>query len=120
MGYKGGDRSEFGIIDNLDYEKDYSKTYQPEKYGCIAVCSDALSDWYPLLTDMPSFYHTYSRPEFNFALYGVTLIPPSSLDLLTDVMKSKTRDEFMADTLDIIELLEKAKSEDKFVIIYGV
>jgi hypothetical protein len=120
MGYKGGDRSEFGIIDNLDYEKDYAKAYEPDKYGCIAICSDAVSDWYSFLTDMPSFYHKYSRPEFGIARYGVTLIPPSSLDLLTDVMKSKTRNEFKPDALEIIKLLEKAKSEDKFVILYDV
>jgi hypothetical protein len=118
MSYKGGDRSEFGIIDAFDREKDYAKTYEPEKYGCIAVCEEALNDWYPLLAEMRTYFGAYSRPAFNIARYAVTLIPPSSLDLLIDIIKSSTKEAFMEDSLEIARLLEQAKLENKYVILY--
>jgi hypothetical protein len=120
MGYKGGDRSEFGIIDELDCEKDYGLTYEPEKYGCNVICEEALNDWYPLLKDMPTYYGSYSHPAFNIARYAVTLIPPLSLDLLIDTIKTSTKDKYKEDSLEIIELLEKAKTNNKHVILYDV
>ena len=36
------------------------------------------------------------------------------------VIKSKTTDEYMGDALEIIELLEMAKRQGKYVIHYGV
>jgi hypothetical protein len=118
MSYKGGDRSAFGIVDAFDREKDYAKTYEPEKYGCIAVCEEALNDWYTFLKEMPTYYGGYSCPGFNIARYAVTLIPPSSLDLLIKTIKSSTKDEFREDSLEIVELLQQARLKDKYVILY--
>ena len=44
MSYKGGDRAEFGIIDDFDINKDYGDSYEPQRYRCIAICDDALND----------------------------------------------------------------------------
>ncbi len=43
---------------------------------------------------------------------------PRTLDLLMSVIHQKTRDVFMADALEIIELMEEAKQKNKFVILY--
>jgi hypothetical protein len=118
MGYNGGDRSEFGIVDEMDCEKNYEATYEPQRYGCIAICEEALGDWYPLLNEMPTYHGSTSRPALNIARYAVTLIPPSSLALLIDTIKTSTKDEFMEDALEIVELMEKAKASDQYVILY--
>jgi hypothetical protein len=120
MGYTGGDRSEFGIIDIFDSMKDYTNIYEPKKYDCIAICEEALNDWYPLLQKMPTYHGRYSCPAFNIARYAVTLIPPTSLDLLINAIKSSTKAEFREDSLEIVDLLEKAKMKNRYVILYDV
>ena len=120
MSYQGGDRAEFGIIDDFDPQKDYGDSYEPERYHCIAICDDALNDWWDGIQDMRTYFHCYNRPETALARWGVTLIPPESLDQLIAVIKRKTADEYMNDALEIIELLKMAKRQDKYVIHYGV
>ena len=120
MSYTGGDRSEFGIIENIDPTKDYSGSYEPEKYQCTAICEEAIDDWWNELTDMKSYYHCMDRPETNIARFGVTLIPPESLELLINVMRTKTRPDFMGDSLEIVDLLLTAKKRNKYVILYDV
>jgi hypothetical protein len=93
-------------------EQNYGLTYEPEKYGCTAICEEALNEWYPLLKEMPTYHCRYSRPAFNIARYAVTIIPPSSLDLLIYTIKTSTKDEFKEDSLEIIDLLENAKTVD--------
>jgi hypothetical protein len=120
MSYKGGDRAEFGIVDKLDPEKDYGDPYEPKEYHCIAICDDALNDWWDELTEMKTYFHCLKRPDRNLARWGVTLIPPESLDILTEVIMNNTQAEYMSDGLEIIEVLKKAKAENKFIIHYGV
>jgi hypothetical protein len=67
MSYKGGYRSEFGIIDNFDYEKDYGKTYQPKKYGCIAVCAEALDDSGLFFKDIEGMFTVCSQIRWKIA-----------------------------------------------------
>jgi len=120
MSYKGGYSAEFGIIDNFDAQKDYSASYEPEKYHCVAICEYALNDWWDSLSEMKTYFNSFSRPEKNLARCGVTLIPPDSLELLIAVIDGNTKEEFRSDGLEIIDILKKAKSENKFVIHYGV
>ena len=120
MSYKGGCRAEFGIIDDFNPQKDYGDSYEPERYHCIAICDDALNDWWDDIQDMRTYFHCYNRPETALARWGVTLIPPESLGQLMTVIKRKTAGEYMEDALEIIELLKMAKKQGKFVIHYGV
>lgn len=120
MSYKGGDRAEFGIIDELDPQKDYGESYEPEQYHCIAIHDDALNDWWDDIQDIRTYFHCYNRPETALARWGVTLIPPESLQRFIAVIQTKTVHDYMNDALEIIELLEMAKRQGKFVIHYGV
>lgn len=120
MGYKGGCRAEFGIIDHIDPLKNYGDSYEPEKYGCIAICDDVINEWWDDLISMKSYFHCLSREETALARWGVTLIPPESLNLLINVIQTKTSDDYKEDALEIVELLVKAKAQGKFVIHYGV
>lgn len=50
-------RMEFGIIDELDPDRDYSRTYDPEKFGCMTLDDDLyMNDWYVAALDMPSYF----------------------------------------------------------------
>lgn len=51
MSYKGGNRVEFGIIDDFDINKDYGDSYDPQRHHCVAICDDALNDWWERLTE---------------------------------------------------------------------
>lgn len=120
MSYKGGDRAEFGIIDDFDVKKDYGESYEPKRYHGIAICDSALDDWWEQLSEIESYFHSFSRPSRGLARWGVTLIPPESLSLLIGIVKTQTKPEYQNDAMEIIELLEKAQKSDKFVIHYGV
>ncbi|NLO42524.1 MAG: hypothetical protein GX109_05775 [Bacteroidales bacterium] len=120
MSYKGGDRAEFGIIDDFDTNKDYGDSYEPERYHCVAIVDDALDDWWELLTEMNSHFHCFSRPSKALARWGITIIPPESLSLLIDIIRTETKEAFQEDASDIIVLLEEAKRKNKFVIHYGI
>ena len=115
-GYQGGDRAEFGILEQVDPEKDYGGEYTPHAYGCIAVCDDSLEGWYPRCEQMETYFHTLRRPAHGFARYGVTLIPPRSLPLLLELARSAKGEG--AELL--VETVRRAMTEGKYVIHYGV
>ena len=120
MSYKGGDRAEFGIIDEFDRNKDYGNEYKPEKYRCIAICDDALNAWWEHLKDMDTFFHTYKRPEKGLARWGITLIPPASALQLRNVIDTYTEVPYKADAAEIISLLDEAIEKHMYIIHYGV
>jgi hypothetical protein len=61
-----------------------------------------------------------SRPGTNLARFGVTLIPPESLEHMMNVIRTKTRDDFMPDALEVLSVMETARQQNKFVILYDV
>lgn len=71
--------AEFGIIHHFEEGKDYSY-YEPEKYNCVAIDDDILNDWWNELTLIRTYFHSYSRRNLALARWGVTLIPPESLE----------------------------------------
>ena len=120
MSYKGGDRAEFGIIDKFDRCKDYGAEYKPDKYHCIAICDDALNDWWEHLADMDTYFHTYKRPKKGLARWGITLIPPSSIPRLRRVVDTYTESQYKSDASEIIALLDEAIKKNLYVIHYGI
>lgn len=114
---------EFGIIDCLE---DYDEVeYEPEKYNCISVDDDLLSEVYHdglknKIKNLETFAHNTSRPFKDLAYYGITLIPPTSLkyflDIITEAHITHKSREF--------EMLRKKISEairkDKWMIHYGI
>lgn len=109
----------FGIIDNIDYEKNYIN-YQPLKYNCISVDDDIILSLYEKLSIVKTYYHSLKRPEFGFAYYGITIIPPESFSLFFEVVTSS---RFHKKSVELNELAEKiiqAKEEKKYMIHYGV
>lgn len=126
-----GPYAHFGIIDCLDRQKDYSVFNDGlnfkdclEKYHCVAIPDDVINDWWDGLTLMKSYYHQFDRPDTALARWGVTLIPPDSLDLFIEIIVARTSKRFSelckTEIADLLNLLARAKSEARFVIHYGV
>ncbi|WP_349948748.1 hypothetical protein ABFV83_10135 [Lacrimispora sp. BS-2] len=112
--------AEFGIIDTFDKNKDYGDEYTPQKYNCVAIDDEVVSDWWDRLLTMKTYFHCYSRPETALTRYGITLIPPESLDLFYDIVANNTKKEFTSQISCLLDLIQKAKNENKFIIHYGV
>lgn len=112
--------AEFGIIDKFEKDKDYSNNYEPQKYNCIAIDDTIIDDWWNKLITIKTYFHCYSRPNFALARWGVTLIPPESLEDFYDIVSTDKRSKSSKELIDLMKLLRKAISENKYVIHYGV
>lgn len=112
--------AEFGIINKFEKDKDYSSEYEPKKYNCIFIDDDILNDWWDKLILIKTYYHSYSRPNFALARWGVTLIPPESLESFCDIILNDRRSESSKELIDLLMLLRKAISENKYIIHYGI
>ena len=111
--------AQFGIIDNFKRDKDYSD-YDPEKYSCIDIDDDILDEWWNELSLMKTYFHCYSRPSSSLARYGVTLIPPESLQTFYKVVSKDKKSKLSKELIDLMALLRRAISENKYIIHYGV
>ena len=111
--------AEFGIIEEFDPEKNYM-SYEPKKYNCIAIDDDYIEDWWRKLTTVKTYFHCYSRPEFALARWGITLIPPESLGQFYDIVARDSRSETVVELIALKVLLQKAITENKYVIHFGV
>ncbi|OKP96214.1 hypothetical protein [Paenibacillus sp. P46E] len=111
--------AEFGIIDQFETDKDYSK-YEAETYHCIAVADDFLNDWWDELSLIKTYFHSYSRPGLSLARWGVTLIPPESLEAFYSIVLKDKQSKSSSELIDLMRLLRQAIEEKKYVIHYGV
>ena len=120
---KAGDNmacvAQFGIIDKFQKDKDYSD-YDPHKYNCVAIDDDVLDDWWNELALIKTYFHCYSRPNFSLSRWGVTLIPPESLEAFCNIVAEDMKSKSSEELIDLMILLRKAISENKYVIHYGV
>lgn len=112
--------AEFGIIDEFEKDKDYSVEYEPQKYNCIAIDDNILNDWWTELILIKTYFNSYSRPNFALARWGVTLIPPESLEDFYNIVSKDKCSKSSKELIDLMILLRKAISENKFIIHYGV
>jgi len=112
--------AQFGIIEEFEKDKDYASSYEPQRYNCVAIDDDILSDWWNKLTLIKTYFHCYNRPSFALARWGVTLIPPESLEAFYNIVSTDMRSISSKELINLMILLRKAISENKFVIHYGV
>ena len=109
----------FGIIKEIDFKKNYSD-YTPQKYDCISVDDEFINSIAGKLSIMKTYFHSYERPDFGLAYYGVTIIPPDSLSLFYDIVVSSAD---FKDTKELSILAKKileATNEQQYMIHYGV
>lgn len=112
--------AEFGIIENFEKNKDYSKEYNPKKYRCVAIDDDILNRWWEDLTLIKTYFHSYNSPNFALDRWGITLIPPESLENFYDIIAKDRYSKSSKELIDLIILVRKAISEEKYIIHYGV
>ena len=107
-------KHEFGIM-LIDPEKGkrYDR-YDPRKYNCISVNDDYILPLLVQLKDIKCYWHTIDRCESGLAYWGITLIPPESLDSFIKIISDN-------DNLKELScLMSRAKDTNKFIIHFGI
>ena len=116
-------KEEFGIIENF-YEKGDYTGYCPKKYHCIAIDDDLyLNDWWEALSRIDTFNvgsKGVLQPQKALSRWGITIIPPSSLPALLEIVLSDRRSKKDKRLIAFAGLLHRAIIENKYVIHYGV
>ncbi len=111
---------EFGIIDQIDPEKDYG-TYEPEIYDCVAIDDHIyINDWWERLTQLKTYFHSLKRPANALARWGVTLIPPESLPGFLKIVQEDKRINKDRKLKALAEKIKKAIKGQKYMIHFGV
>ena len=84
-----GECVNFGIVPNVEYDKDYSFVGGPDAYGaiyaqyrCVSIPDDIVNAWIPLTKNMPTYLFSLSRRNMGIDHFRVTLIPPKSVKML--------------------------------------
>lgn len=116
-------KTEFGIIENFNENGNYME-YTPEKYHCVAIDDDKyLNDWWNALLRMDTF-NVYSerilQPQKALSRWGITIIPPSSLPILLNIVTSDKRYKRDKRLRLLVCLIQMAIEREKYMIHYGV
>ena len=113
-------KTEFGIINEIDYSKDYG-VYEPEKYNCVQIADDIyVNDWWDRLTLMKTFFHRMDRPAFALARFGVTIIPPESLPMFQEIVITDKRINTDSNLVDLANKIREAIERNRFMIHFGI
>lgn len=112
-------KHQFGIIEAIKQDKDYS-VYEPKKYNSISIDDDIVEVFCEKLNEMGTYFHELKRPEFGLAYCGVTLIPPSSLSFLREVILNEQQCNGSKDLRKLLLLIDKAIKEKKYIIHFGI
>ena len=116
-------KHDFGIIDSFKENKWYSD-YEPEKYNCISVNDDLLEEliikYNKELMAIKTYFQITTQPGSGLDYYGVTLIPPVSLNQFRDII-IKANGYYQSQEFQLlIEKISNAISENKYLIHYGI
>ena len=109
-------KHEFGIMQNKPNNQEKFDEYNPDKYNCITIDDDFIE---PILMDLQSintYWHTLQVPGEGLAYYGITLIPPDSMNILISILSSQNSLEYES----LIDLANQAKEENKYIIHFGI
>ena len=107
-------KHEFGIMQNDPKPRKRYDEYEPQKYNCISVDDYYIENIGTRLNCVDFYWHTLDMPAKGIAYTGITLIPPTSVQMFIAIIKD-------IDGLNELKgLLEKAVSENKWVIHFGL
>ena len=116
-------KTQFGIIESFDESGDYTE-YAPEKYHCVAIDDDKyLNDWWDFLLEIDTFnvYEAHIlQPQKALSRWGITIIPPSSLLKLLNIVVSDKRYRRDKELVAFALLIRQAIEREKYMIHYGV
>ena len=109
-------KHEFGIMMNTPRQSERYDEYEPWKYECISVDDKDLEGVVERLSSIDFYWHTLSVKGKGLAYYGITLIPPESMDILIKILLLQDKLEYT----DLISLVNQAKEENKYIIHFGI
>lgn len=109
-------KHEFGIMQKEPSPEERFDTYEPQKYNCITIHDDFIEPCMIDLQGLDCYWHTLQKPGKGLAYYGITLIPPQSMDVLIRILTSQNRKEL----IPLITLINKAKENRKYIIHFGI
>ena len=107
-------KHEFGIMQNAPQSGKRYDAYEPQKYNCISVDDCYVENIDAHLIHVDFYWHTLDKPAKGMAYTGITLIPPTSMQAFIAIIKD------IAGLNELKALLEKALSENKWVIHFGL
>jgi hypothetical protein len=107
-------RHEFGIMQSEPMKGERFDKYEPAKYNCITIDDAFIEPLLPQLSDIDFYWHSIDVPGKGLAYWGITLIPPETLNPMIDIIFNNT------ELLLLKELLYSAKRDNKFVIHFGI
>ena len=107
-------RHEFGIMQQEPKPRKRYDEYESQKYNCISVDDNYVEKIDTSLSNIDFFWHTLDVPAKGIAYTGITLIPPTSIQAFTAVIKD------IEELNELKDLLEKALVENKWVIHFGL
>ena len=107
---------EFGIMQTDPTDKELFNEYEPSKYNCIVVEDDFIEPILIELQNVDTYWNTIQNKKNGLAYYGITLIPPSSIDVLINILSLKNMVEYDS----LIYLLNRAKKYNKYIIHFGI
>lgn len=111
--------TQFGIIDHI--EKYLKYEYEPETYHCVCIDDEVyIDDWWDKLLLMKTYFFDLNRPEMGLNRWGITLIPPESLSIFQDIVISDKRIQTDEHLVALANTIQKAITENKYMIHYGV
>ena len=107
-------KHQFGIMETPPQKGIRYDEFEPEKYDCIDVDDDFIELLCPMLMEIPTYYHTLDKLDYNLAYCGITLIPPQSSSAISEIIAGNI------DLQSLKALMDKAVKENKYVIHYGL
>ena len=110
---------DFGIIKEVDLQRNY-EDYTPQKFNCISVDDKIIDHIAEQLSIMKTYFHSFKRPDFGLAYYGITIIPPESLSLFYEAVVSSVDFKKSKELSVLAEKILEASNERKHMIHYGV
>ena len=122
-----GECVNFGIVPNIEYDKDYSFVGGPDAYGaiyaqyrCVSIPDDIVNAWIPLTNNMPTYLFSLSRRNMGIDHFGVTLIPPKSVKMLFDIICSCLPTTPNDSVTKLVKLLNDALEKSQCIICFGI
>ena len=105
---------EFGIMQESPKSGKRYDCYVPQKFRCISVNDDDIVPLLKNLNEVKLYWHTLDKPAYGLAYYGITLIPPESMDAIMEIVRSSHN------LSELFDLLSSAQKENKFIIHFGI
>ena len=88
--------------------------YEPQKFDCISVHDDHILPLLRRFNEIDFYWHSVDKMGKGLNYYGITLIPPSSMEVFLNVIRGKRK------LHKLEKLLIRAKDEESFIIHFGI